>query len=108
MNLDAHLAFQRAKVKTVTARAEATLARLGGESSRHSLTDGMSAEQIERDAQSIRRILGVWRRIGKRDASPITLPSGRRLVPKSSTTERITQREYAIGRPLRDKGKGRK
>jgi hypothetical protein len=118
MNLDAHMAFQRAKVKTVSARAEAALAQLGGEGHhesrprnheagnehpplRSSSTAGLSAEELLKDAASIKKILGVWRRIGKRDASPVKLASGRWIIPKGSTERSSSPRETAIGRPLK-------
>src|SRR5688500_7935007 len=77
-NAEALLAYSRARQKTVTARVEAARAKLGGEtaSGRHrrdeapplrsSSTAGLSAEELERDAASIKRIMSVWRRIGKR------------------------------------------
>ncbi len=107
MNMDIYLAQARVRTKVVSTRANAALARLGGESSRASLTEGLTAEEIERDTASIKKIMHVWRLIGKRSPSTITLPSGRRLIPKESATGRITQRETALGRPRHHKGKGR-
>jgi hypothetical protein len=107
MNMDIYLAQARVRTRVVGARAEAALARLGGEEvSRRSpsdLTDGLSAEEIERDAQSIQNILSVWKRIGKRGASTIRLPSGRTLVPKRSP-DLPGQREYSVVRPPRRRG----
>jgi hypothetical protein len=108
MNPDVFIAFNRAKTRAISSRAHATLARLGGEEvSRSSLTEGLTPEQIQRDADSIRNILSVWKRMGKRNASTITLPSGRTIVPKSSANDqRGGQRENALGRP-RHKRPGR-
>jgi hypothetical protein len=58
--------------------ARAKLRRLGGGDD--------EAAVLERDAAAIHRILSCWRRIGKREASPIMLPSARRLTPKSCAT----------------------
>jgi hypothetical protein len=121
MNIDVHMAFQRAKVNTVSARAEAALARLGGDGHheirprnheagnedpplRSSSTAGLSAEELERDTASIKKILGVWRAIGKRDASPVRLASGRWIIPKKSAERLSSPRENALGRPRRRRG----
>jgi hypothetical protein len=105
MNPEAHLAHARARQKLAKSRAEARLRQLGGgrHSSRADLTDGLTAEQIERDAASLRNILSVWKRIGKRGQSTIRLPSGRVLVPKESATG-PGQRETALGRPRHRRG----
>jgi hypothetical protein len=104
-NLAAHLAYGRARQKIAKARAEARLRELGGGGTdrRSDLTAGLSAQEIERDAQSIRNILSVWKRIGKRGASTIVLPSGKVLVPKESATG-PSQRENALGRPRHRRG----
>jgi hypothetical protein len=103
MNMDVYLAQQRAKAKIVRARADARLRELGGGSvSRRSVPklEDMTAEELERDAASIRKIIGIWRQIGKRTPSTIKLPSGRVIVPKSSANgQHGGQRENALGRP---------
>jgi hypothetical protein len=68
------------------------------------LTDGLTAEEIERDTRSIYKVLAIWRKIGKTSASPLTLPSGKRLVPKTSSTAGRARREYAVTRPRRRRG----
>lgn len=105
MNLDVHMAMQRARVKTVAARADAALARLGGETaSRPSgslserLREGLSVEEMERDTKSMTNILRAMRRSGKGGAgSTIHLPSGRSFrVP--GPNDEPAQLERAIGR----------
>jgi hypothetical protein len=105
MNIEVHLAQARARQKVAKTRAEARLRELGGvrHSSCADLTDGLTAEEIERAAQSIRNILSVWKRIGKRCASTIVLPSGRTLVSKESAAG-TGQREPALGRPRHRRG----
>jgi hypothetical protein len=110
MNMDIYLAQARVRTKVVSARANAALARLGGETARHSrtdLTEGLSAEQIERDAKSIRNILHVWKVTGKGGpGSTIILPSGRQLKAPGSNGTR-SQFEMAVIRPHKYK-KGRR
>ena len=62
------------------------------------LTDGLTAEEIERDTASIYKIMDIWRRIGKTTPSPITLPSGKTIVPKRSPAG---QRGRVEARPRR-------
>jgi hypothetical protein len=72
-NVNAHLAFQRARFNTAKARADRALGRLGGETaSRRPVPnlEDMTAEQIERDTASIKKIMGIWRLIGKRTPVP--------------------------------------
>jgi hypothetical protein len=109
INIDRFIAAQRERVRAASARADARLRELGGNPHRSvPRLEDMTAEEIERDTASIRKIMAIWRQIGKRTPSPIRLPSGRTIVPKSSATG-SAQREYAIGRPLRHrKNKGRR
>jgi excisionase family DNA binding protein len=58
-------------------------------------------ERIDRDTASIYKIMAIWRRIGKTTPSPITLPSGRRIVPKRSASDLPAKREFALPRPGR-------
>jgi hypothetical protein len=121
MNIDAHLAFQRARMKTVGARAEAALARLGGEGHheirprnheaghedpplRSSATAGLSAEELERDTASLKKIMRIWKIIGKRGPSPVKLASGRWVIPKKSAERLSSPRENALGRPRHRRG----
>jgi hypothetical protein len=115
MNLDAHLAYQRARMNTVSARAAAKLARLGGKGHheagnedpplRSSSTAGLSAEELERDAASLRKIMRIWKIIGKRGPSPVKLASGRWVIPTKPAERLSSPRENALGRP-RHKRKG--
>lgn len=100
MNMEVYLAYQRAKMKAVSARAEAKLARLGGDASAaagaggepvdrssNPLTHGLTASQIERDARSMKNILRVWKATGKGGAgSRILLPSGRMYIAPGGDT----------------------
>ncbi len=119
MNMDVYLASQRAKAKTIRARADARLRELGGNGRRKghragdfddhyekpplrsSSTAGLSAAELDRDTASIRHILNVWKAIGKRTPSPVKLASGRWFIPQKSTGHSVSQRETAIGRPLK-------
>jgi hypothetical protein len=80
MNMDAYLAFQRARMKTASARADARLRELGGGESvsRRDLT----VSEIEADTATLKRFLerfkgGMKRAHGR---STIQLPSGREHV----------------------------
>src|SRR6266508_2233222 len=113
MNMDIYLAKARVRQKVAAARAEAALARLCSNGRheirprnyddayekpplRSSSTVGLSAEELERDTASIKKIMRVWRAIGKRDASPVKLASGRWVIPKKSTGLSVSQRENAL------------
>ncbi len=121
MNIEIEMAKARVRQKLAATRAEAALARLGGNGRheirprnyddvyekpplRSSSTVGLSAEELLKDAASIKKIIGVWRRIGKRDASPVKLASGRWVIPKGSTGLSVSARENALGRPRHRKG----
>jgi hypothetical protein len=105
------LAFQRARTRTIAARAEAALARLGNPSQRSpsSLSDelcaGLSASQIERDAKSLRNILRVWKLTGKGGpGSTIQLPSGRTFrAPGNANPDRIERAVMRTPKHLRPK-----
>jgi hypothetical protein len=100
---DALLADVRARSKAANEQVDRIRARAGmkpsSRRSRPHFTDGLTAEQIERDTASIYRIMAIWRRIGKTTPSPIRLPSGRTIVPKSSATDLPARREFAVTRP---------
>jgi len=98
---DALLADARRKQRRADEIAERARARLGIETAPRSptyLTDGLTAEEIERDTASIYKIMDIWRRIGKTTPSPITLPSGKTIVPKRSPAG---QRGRVEARPRR-------
>jgi hypothetical protein len=85
MDIDAYLAASKERVRLVNERASAALGRPLGTSSasRRSLTDGLTAEQIERDAKSMKNVLRAWKRMRRnpcRGMSYISLPSGRTLA----------------------------
>jgi hypothetical protein len=97
---DKLLADARSRSRRADERVEAALARLGGTRARSSRSlDDLTAEEIERDTASIYRILAAWRQIGKRHPSPIRLPSGRTVTPKSC--EAGTARGGLESRPRR-------
>jgi hypothetical protein len=98
------LADGRSKQRRAEAIAQRAHAKLGSRSSAPHFTDGLTAEEIERDTASIWKILGIWRRIGKTSPSPITLPSGRTIYPKKSPSGETSRREYAVTRPRRHGG----
>jgi hypothetical protein len=103
---DALLADARRKQRRAHEIAERARARLGIDTAPRSptyLTDGLTAEEIERDTASIYKVMDIWRRIGKTTPSPITLPSGKTIVPKA-TTEGRGRIEYAVPRRRRQKG----
>jgi hypothetical protein len=79
-------------------------ARTGSRRPSNYNTDGMTAEEIERDTRAINKVMAVWRAIGKTTPSPLTLPSGRTIVPKRTTTEGRGRTEYAVPRRRRRKG----
>jgi hypothetical protein len=84
MDIDAYLAASKERVRLVNERAGVALGRPLGTSgtSRRSLTDGLTAEQIEKDAKALKNILRAWKRKRLRywkGVSHITLPSGRKL-----------------------------
>ena len=109
MDLDtyhSYMAAQRAKAEAIRERADAKLARLGGETASQSSGDlrtflraGLTAEEMERDAKSMRNILRVWKKIGYRGGD-IQLPSGK-LLRKSQWADGDDQpqRELAVIRP---------
>jgi hypothetical protein len=103
-------ADMRAKQERVDAISALAARKLGVRASRSRSSrslDDLTAEEIERDTLSIRRILSVWRQIGKREPSPITLPSGRRLIPKSCATGASSRGiEYAVVRPHKKQRRG--
>jgi hypothetical protein len=101
---EALLADVRRKQKRAEEVARRARSKLGVATPRSHLTDGLTAEEIERDTASIYRIMNIWRRIGKTTPSPITLPSGKTLVPKRSTSDRRGKLEYAVTRPRRRRG----
>ena len=96
-----------ADVRRKQGRAEDAVARARLKlSSRNShLTDGLTAEEIERDTRAIYKVMDVWRQIGKKTPSPITLPSGRTIVPKRSPRGQRAARVER--RPLRHRGVSR-
>jgi hypothetical protein len=100
------LADARRKQQRVRAVARRAHAKLGVEdrSSPTYLTDGLTAEEIERDTASIHKVLAVWRRIGKTSPSPLTLPSGKTIIPKKSATNERGRIEYAVTRPRSRRG----
>jgi hypothetical protein len=104
---EALLADVRRKRERTEEVARRARLKLGVEAGSHRsptyLTDGLTAEEIERDTRSIYRILAVWRQIGKRGASTIRLPSGKVLTPKN-TDNQLARREYAVTRPRRRRG----
>jgi hypothetical protein len=110
---DRMLADMRARQKATDERVDRICARAGMKpASRRTSrrkngysSEGMTAEEIERDTASIHKVLRVWRMIGKREPSPLTLPSGQTIVPKLSTGDRLSaKREYAVTRPRRHGG----
>lgn len=83
----ADIARKRERVEEISRDARRKLRVVGAGAARRSptyLTDGLTAEEIERDTASIYKIMAVWRQIGKKTPSPITLPSGKKLIPKRS------------------------
>lgn len=78
----AYLAYQRARMKAVQARAEKKLGQLGKETATRSR--GLTrAEVRERDARSIKRFARLFSRhprVRPRNGTTITLASGRRLA----------------------------
>jgi hypothetical protein len=101
VNMDVYRASQRARAKTVRARADAALSRLGGkpvDRSSNPLTRGLTASEMEKDAASIRNILRVWKITGKGGpGSTIVLPSGREIKAPGSNDTR-SQFEWAVKR----------
>jgi hypothetical protein len=81
------LAWTRARSRYADALSARAHAKLGVETAARrpprSLTEGLTAEQIERDARSLNKIVRSWkrRRYGRvSGTSTICLPSGRQLV----------------------------
>jgi hypothetical protein len=101
---EALLADVRRMQKRADEVARRARTKLGVRTPRSHPTDGLTAEEIERDTASIYKIMDVWRRIGKTTPSPITLPSGRTIVPKKSATNERGRTEYAVTRPRRHRG----
>jgi hypothetical protein len=96
---------KRERTEEVARRARLKLGvGTGSRRSSNYLTDGLTAEEIERDTASIYKIMDIWRRIGKTTPPPVTLPSGRTIVPKKATTEGRGRIEYAVPRRRRRKG----
>jgi hypothetical protein len=80
-------------MKLVNDRAAAALGRPLGTSST-SLTDGLTAEQIEKDAKSMKNVLRAWKRMRRHQCkgmSYIRLPSGRTLA-YDWKNERVVQK----------------
>jgi hypothetical protein len=106
VDINIYLAQQRVRMKVASTRAEAALARLGAARPSSSLSDeltrGLTASQIERDAKSLRNILGVWKATGKGGpGSTIQLPSGRtfRMPADDNGAPKIQRLERAVTRP---------
>jgi hypothetical protein len=104
IDADALLADARRKKERTDALSRRARTRLGVDrDDRRSptyLTDGLTAEQIDRDTRSIYKVLAVWKKIGKTSPSPLTLPSGKTLIPKRYASDhQPARREYAVTRP---------
>jgi hypothetical protein len=96
MDIDTYLAASRERVRLVNERAGAALGRPLGSTSRprRSLTDGLTAEQIEKDAKSMKNVLRAWKRMRRHQCkgmSYIRLPSGRMLA-YDWKNERVVQK----------------
>ena len=92
----AYLAYQRARMNAIQARAEAKLGQLGKETA--SRSKGMTgAEAHERDARSLKRIASIWRRRpnlmpGPGRTTTVTLASGRRIAWDSENEKWVKAR----------------
>jgi hypothetical protein len=108
---DSYMAAQKARIAAISERAEATLARLGGgtsSSTSRQLSDGLTADELERDALSIRRVLRVWTQTRKHatNVSTIQLPSGK-VLTKDWSDDGTGGLERAVARRPRHLKKGR-
>ncbi len=102
LRADLHRKQERADEVATRARE-----KLGVGTPRSRLADGLTAEEIERDTASIYHIMDIWRRIGKTTPSPITLPSGRTIVPRGSPAGQRARREARPRRWRRGSSLGR-
>jgi hypothetical protein len=94
IDADALLADVRRKQKRAEEVASRARQKLGVRRSSSYSYGGMTAEEIERDTRALNHVLDVWRQIGKRSPSPVTLPSGQTLTPSPRATARAAI-EYA-------------
>lgn len=106
-----YMAAQKAKTEAIRERAEAKLRRLGGETASRSsgdLTAGLTAEEIEKDTRSIKRIMRAWALSGKHAAgvSTVQLPSGK-VLRKDWSDDGTGGLERAVPRLPRRFKKGR-
>ena len=91
----------RAKQERVDAISALAARKLGVRASRSRSSrslDDLTAEEIERDTLSIRRILSVWRQIGKREPPPIHASVREAANPEKLRDRRVVSRDRIRGR----------